>query len=73
MSCPCISDDVPISGTVTGNTLDVVTSAFLCSGTSVEIKFTQGAISGNTINGYYALYLLNGDYYDDGTFHLEKQ
>jgi hypothetical protein len=64
--------NIPISGAITGDTLNV-TGIFLCGGSYIEIKFTQGVISGNTINGYYSLYFTNGEYFDSGAFHIEKQ
>jgi hypothetical protein len=64
--------NVPISGTITGNTL-YISGSLMCEGSNFDINFTHGIISGNTINGNYSLYYLNGDFFDGGTFHLEKQ
>jgi hypothetical protein len=62
--------NLPATLTLSGNTVTCTASAS-CSGTSIKLKFTQGTLSNNTINGYYNVYT-NGVLYDSGTFKLAK-
>jgi len=62
--------NLPAKLTLSGNTV-TCTAASSCAGQPIQLKFTEGVLSGNTINGYYNIYV-GGSHYDSGTFRLSK-
>lgn len=62
--------NLPATLTLNGNVVTCTAYAY-CSGSSLKLKFTQGILTGNTINGYYNVYR-NGSFYDSGSFFLSK-
>lgn len=63
--------NIPLTGTVSGSTLDVFATG-TCDGSVVSLGFTQGTLSGSTLDGIYDV-LVNGDPYDDGSWTATKQ
>jgi len=56
--------------TLSGSTVKVTASS-KCSGEPVVLSFTQGTLSGNTIDGDFNVYVY-GSWHDGGTFELSK-
>jgi hypothetical protein len=65
-------NNLSLSGTASGNVASFLAVA-ICpvDGSSNELRFTQGSLSGNTMTGNYAVYS-NGVFFDSGTFRLTK-
>lgn len=69
--CGDISN-VSLTGSVSGSTASF-SGSYLCQmySSNNELRFTNGALSGNTINGAYAIYT-NGSFYSSGSFTLTR-
>jgi len=64
--------NLTLTGSVSGNIISVYTSAYCPQdGSDNELGFTNGAVNGNFIFGYYSVYS-DGSYWDSGTFSLTR-
>jgi len=62
---------LPLTGTVSGNFASFrATAKCPLDNLNYSLLYTQGEITGNTMDGYYAV--SGPDYYDSGTFSLSK-
>ena len=63
--------DIPLTGSISGNAFTIGAFA-TCSTDSVSLQYTNGQVNGNTMSGYYYVYLNNDEFYDSGTFALTR-
>jgi hypothetical protein len=63
--------DIPLTGTI-NNDVITVNASHTCQGEKGTLKYTDGVVSGNTINGDFSLYV-GGGLYDSGTYKVTKQ
>jgi len=68
--CGTISN-LPMSGSISGNTISSIYASVSCGGSYNEIDFTEGTVNGNSISGYYTVYS-DYEWWDAGTFSLTR-
>jgi hypothetical protein len=63
--------NILLTGTINNNVI-TVNASHTCQGETGTLKYTDGTVSGNTINGDFSLYV-SGSPYDSGTYKVTKQ
>lgn len=64
---------LPLTGTISGSIATFYATAYCyLDGLNYSLAFTQGALSNNTVAGYYSIEDQYGEYFDSGTFSMNR-